>query len=200
LSLANIGLAISAISLVVAGVWVGLRWKTHDRRDLVIEASLVGLSFVGAIISRIATAQSDAATATVERQVASLQEQVSSVRSGVDPRHLTPAQDAAIVRDFKGSGATVTIQRCISSESGVTLMNDFLRAFSAAGVTLGPGGVNAMCVTGLLVTYNPSDGPMKSRIEQWLADSKMHASGQTDAGIKSNTFVLLIGSKTESSP
>jgi hypothetical protein len=79
-------------------------------------------------------------------------------------------------------------------------MNDFLRAFSAAGVALGAGGVNTMCGTGLLITYNPSDTAMKARIEQWLADSKMKASGQPDAAIKAGSFVLLIGSKTANSP
>ncbi len=85
-------------------------------------------------------------------------------------------------------------------ESAIGLMNDFMQAFQNAGLRFGPSGVSTACVKGILVTFNPDDHATLARLEVALGRAGIHVYGQPDKKMKFNSFSILIGSKTPSSP
>lgn len=115
-------------------------------------------------------------------------------------RHLTPGQSAAFTSAFYGSASTVSIWRCISSESAITLMNDFFAAFQRAHLTFDSGGVSTTCGEGIEVTYNPSDQETLQRLEKALTEAGFRFIGHPDNSLKIGHFSLLIGEKSADSP
>lgn len=115
-------------------------------------------------------------------------------------RHLTVAQVNAFTSAFAGSNEAVSVWRCVSSESAITLMYDFIEAFQRAGMKIETGGVSTECLPGVKVTVNPNDSETINRLLNALTRARIKFYGVQDSSIKVGTFTILIGEKTANSP
>jgi len=186
---------------VIGVAWVIVRRREgYRRRDAIIEGAMFTLAIAGALINRWATHESDQMNANLTTQLQTEQSQVTSLTLEVAPRHLRPQQVDAIVSAFRGSNDTVTVWRCISMESAIDLMNDFISAFQSAGLKFGPGGVSTQCGSGILVTFNPEDREMLARLEEAFSGAGIHVFGARSKGMRENSFSILVGSRTAQSP
>lgn len=199
-SLANIGLGITLISSLIGFAWLAARWKEGERRDAIVEASMFALALIGGVINRWATYQSDQASSKIASQLQIERGQLAALSQDVAPRHLSSSQMESISSAFAGSGDTVTVWRCISMESAINLMNDFIATFQQARLKFGPGGVSTQCENGILVTFNPTDEATYNRLNAAFQGAGIRVNGQKNASIPKNSFSILIGGKTTQSP